>query len=93
VLGMLADPTRLRATFALRSVEELCVGDLAIALDISLDQASYALKQLRSARLVKARKEGRVVNYALAEGFPHDLLDYCLGHLLTISGEEADCGE
>ena len=33
LLGMLADPARSRILFALSAAEELCVGDLALALD------------------------------------------------------------
>src|SRR3984893_15135302 len=49
LLGMLADPARSRILFALVAAGELCVGDLALALDASEDQVSYALKMLRLA--------------------------------------------
>ncbi len=88
LLGLLSDPVRLRILFALVSVDELCVGDLALTLDVSMDQASYALKQLRSAGLVATRRAGRVIYYRLADGFPHQLLEHCLHQLLTISGQE-----
>jgi ArsR family transcriptional regulator, lead/cadmium/zinc/bismuth-responsive transcriptional repressor len=86
LLGLLADPVRVRVLFALVSVDELCVGDLALVLDISLDQSSYALKLLRAAGLVQSRRAGRVIYYRLADGFPHQLLEHCLHELLTISG-------
>jgi DNA-binding transcriptional ArsR family regulator len=89
LLGLLSDPIRVRVLFALVSVDELCVGDIALALDISMDQSSYALKQLRGAGLVQSRRDGRVMNYRLADGFPHQLLNHCLLELLTISGEES----
>lgn len=85
LLNVLADPTRLRVLFALVSAEELCVGDLALALDISMDQSSYALKVLRIHGLVQSRRDGRVIYYRLAEGFPHQLLEHCLRQLLTVS--------
>lgn len=85
LLSLLSDPTRSRTLFALVAVEELCVGDLALALGISMDQASYALKQLRAANLVQTRRDGRVIYYRLADGFPHQLLEHCLTQLLTIS--------
>lgn len=89
LLYLLADPVRLRILFVLVSVEELCVGDLALALDISMHQSSYALKQLRSARLVQTRRDGRVIYYRLADGFPDQLLEHCLRQLLTVAGMEA----
>jgi DNA-binding transcriptional ArsR family regulator len=75
----------VRMLFALVSVDELCVGDVATTLDISMDQASYGLKMLRSAGLVETRRDGRVIHYRLADGFPHQLLEHCMRELLTIS--------
>ena len=88
LLGLLSDPTRVRILFALVSVDELCVGDLALALGISVDQSSYALKLLRGAGLVQYRRDGRVLHYRLADGFPHPLLEHCLRQLLTIADPE-----
>ena len=86
LLSVLSDQVRSRLLFALVSVDELCVGDLAIALgDVSEDQTSYALKTLRNAGLVQTRREGRIINYRLADGFPHQLLEHCLRQLLTIT--------
>jgi ArsR family transcriptional regulator, lead/cadmium/zinc/bismuth-responsive transcriptional repressor len=87
LLSLLSEPTRVRMLFALVGVEELCVGDLALALGISDDQSSYALKLLKSAGLVQARREGRVIYYRLADGFPHQLLEHCLRQLLTITSD------
>ena len=85
LLGMLADPVRSRILFALATAGELCVGDLALALDVTEDQVSYGLKMLRLAGLVSFRKDGRVVFYQLSDGFPHPLLEHCLRQLLTIA--------
>ena len=90
LLGLLRDPVRVRVLFALSTVGELCVGDLAMALDISTDQSSYALKQLRGAGLVAARRDGRVIHHRLADGFPHQLLEHCLHELLTIATQETN---
>jgi DNA-binding transcriptional ArsR family regulator len=88
LLGMLADPVRSRILFALVAAEELCVGDLALALELTEDQVSYALKMLRLAGLVSFRKDGRMVFYRLSDGFPHPLLEHCLRQLLTIASPE-----
>lgn len=90
LLGMLADPVRSRILFALAAAGELCVGDLALALDVSDDQVSYALKMLRLAGLVGFRKDGRLACYRLSEGFPHPLLEHCLRELLTIAAPGED---
>jgi len=90
LLGLLADPVRSRILFALVAARELCVGDLALALEATEDQVSYALKMLRLAGLVAFRKDGRMVFYRLSDGFPHQLLEHCLRQLLTIASPEAD---
>ena len=90
LLGMLADPVRSRILFALSAAQELCVGDLALALELNEDQVSYALKMLRLAGLVSFRKDGRMSFYRLSDGFPHPLLEHCLRQLLTIASPEAD---
>jgi DNA-binding transcriptional ArsR family regulator len=84
LLSVMADPVRLRIVFALDESEELCVGDLALALDISEDSAGYALKLLRAAGLVTVRKEGRVVYNRLADDFPEPLRDYCFRQLIEL---------
>jgi ArsR family transcriptional regulator, lead/cadmium/zinc/bismuth-responsive transcriptional repressor len=88
LLGMLADPVRSRILFALVTAEELCVGDLALALDATEDQVSYGLKMLRLAGLVSFRRDGRIVYYRLSDGFPHPLLEHCLRELLAIAAPD-----
>jgi len=53
---LIADPTRARLLYALNLVEELSVGDLALALDVNEDAVGYALQILRTAGLVTNRR-------------------------------------
>jgi len=92
LLSLMADPVRIRILYALDLVEELCVGDLALALGVNEDQTGYALKLLRSSGLVKARKEGRVVFNRLAPDFPEPLRQHCLGQLIAISHADDEDG-
>lgn len=85
VLSRLADPTRVRVLYALDRVDELCVGDLVTALGVSEDATGYALRILRTAGLVDRRKQGRVVYYRLADGFPEPLREHCLRRLVEIA--------
>jgi DNA-binding transcriptional ArsR family regulator len=93
-LSLLADPVRSRILYALDEVEELCVGDLALALNVT-DAVGYGLKILRTAGLVATRKSGRVVYYRLARGFPEPLRQLCLRQLKALSRSAAaeDDGE
>lgn len=68
LLTLLAEPLRARILTALVATEEMCVGDLALALDVSEDSASYALRLLRTAGLVVRRREGRMGYYRLRDG-------------------------
>lgn len=78
LLSLLADPVRARILDALDAVPELCVGDLALVLDASEDSVGYALRILRTAGFVSTRREGRMVFYRLAPGFPEPLFNHCL---------------
>lgn len=85
VLSLLADATRARVLYALDVAEELCVGDLALALEATEDAVGYALRLLRTAGFVASRKDGRVVFYRLADGFPEPLREHCLRRLIELS--------
>ncbi|GAA2025700.1 metalloregulator ArsR/SmtB family transcription factor [Terrabacter terrae] len=85
VLSLIAGPTRIRLLHALDTAEELCVGDLALALCASEDSVGYGLKMLRTAGLVTRRKEGRTVYYRLVDGFPELLRSDCLRQLVHLT--------
>src|SRR5580658_9277268 len=59
---VLGDPTRIKLVFAL-STAELCVCDLANLLGVSQSAVSHSLRTLRQMKLVKYRKEGKIVYY------------------------------
>ncbi len=67
LLGLIGDPVRSRVLSALLAADELCVGDVALALRISDDSASYALRVLRTAGLVQRRREGRMAYYRVSD--------------------------
>lgn len=90
LLGLLADPVRARILYALDLVQELCVGDLALALEATEDSVGYALRVLRTAGLVSTRKDGRVVYYRLSAGFPEPLRNHCLRALVELSRQAPD---
>ena len=64
IFKALGDPTRLRLLTALGQ-GELCVCDLATLSGISESATSHQLRLLRALRLVRARREGRMVYYRL----------------------------
>jgi ArsR family transcriptional regulator, lead/cadmium/zinc/bismuth-responsive transcriptional repressor len=78
--GALADPNRVRLISALLP-GELCVCDLAAVLGMSQSAVSHQLRFLRTLRLVSARKDGRIVYYALADDHIRDLFQRGLEHI------------
>jgi len=64
LLGLMADPTRLRIVAALDTVE-LCVCDLSATIGISESAVSHQLRLMRELDVVRARRDGRRVFYSL----------------------------
>lgn len=77
---VLGDPTRVRILDALAH-SELCVQDLASLVGISESAVSHQLRLLRGMRLVRARRAGRLVFYALDDHHIVELLRQALTHV------------
>jgi ArsR family transcriptional regulator len=75
-----SDPTRLKILSAL-SESELCVCDLQEVLGASQSAVSHQLALLRAARLVRNRREGKTVFYALADSHVRAILLVGLDHV------------
>lgn len=60
------DSTRIRILYVLFEVE-VCVCDLAEALNMTQSAISHQLKILKQSRLVKSRREGKSIFYSLAD--------------------------
>ncbi len=63
---VLGDPTRIRILYALTQ-KELCVCDLAAVLQMSQSAISHQLRLMRSKKMVKYRKDGKMAYYSLAD--------------------------
>lgn len=81
---VLGDATRVRMVHAL-SLNELCTCDLAALLGISEPTASHHLRTLRQMHLVRVRREGRLVYYALDDEHIRGLFDDSLKHALKLT--------
>jgi DNA-binding transcriptional ArsR family regulator len=80
VFKALASPVRLSIVHALAH-DELSVGDLARALDLSLSVASQQLSILRRLKLVAGRDEGRLTFYRVIDDLVEHLVHDCLVHV------------
>lgn len=77
---VLAEPTRVRILHAI-SEEELCVCDIAAVVNATQSAISHQLRILRSARLVKSRKDGKMVYYSLDDDHVRNLFQEGIRHL------------
>jgi ArsR family transcriptional regulator len=77
---MFADSTRVKIICALTKAE-MCVCDIAALLAMSASAISHQLRLLRQSKLVKYRREGKVVYYSLDDEHVRDILDLALVHL------------
>src|SRR5512144_140426 len=80
LFSTLSDPTRLRIISVLLE-GEMNVGDLAAQLAMSESAVSHQLRGLRYMRLVRSRKEGRQVYYALDDDHVAKLYRMGLDHV------------
>lgn len=66
VFKIFGDSTRVKIIYALK-LSELCVCDLAFITNSTQSAISHQLRILKQAKLVKSRKEGKVVYYSLKD--------------------------
>src|SRR5262252_9658853 len=85
---VLGDVTRVRILDAL-SRAELCVCDLAALLGLSESAVSHQLRVLRGMRLVRPRRDGRLVYYALDDQHIVGLFAQGLEHVEERSSRQA----
>jgi len=74
------DTTRIKILSALFE-SEMCVGDIAVALGMTQSAISHQLRVLKQAKLVRYRKEGKVVYYALDDDHVKQIFYQGLNHV------------
>lgn len=74
------DATRIRILLVLFQ-SEVCVYDLAKLLSMTPSAISHQLRLLKQARLVKSRREGKIVFYSLADSHVRTMLDQGMEHI------------
>jgi len=79
IFKLLGDPSRLRIVSALR-IKELCVGDLAEIMEISQSGVSHQLRLLKKNRIVKTRRDGKMIYYSLDDDHIGQLIDVAFDH-------------
>jgi len=74
------DPTRIKILFILQQ-GELCVCDIADAIQMTQPAISYQLKTLKQAKLVKSRREGKMIVYSLDDDHVQTIIGVAWQHL------------
>jgi ArsR family transcriptional regulator len=77
---LFGDSTRVKILYALLE-EELCVCDMAQLLDVTQSAVSHQLRLLKAGKLVKCRREGKVMFYSLADDHVIRILSQGMEHI------------
>jgi len=76
-----ADPTRVHI-LSLLVEQELCVTDIAEAVELSQSAISHQLRFLKQMHLIKFRREGKNILYSLADDHVRTILQMGLEHVM-----------
>ena len=84
---VLGDGTRLSILWAL-SESEMCVCDICALLNLKQSAVSHQLNKLKLSRVIKNRREGKVVFYSLADERFRMMLEMGMRHISESSNNE-----
>ena len=74
------DTTRIKILYALLE-SELCVGDIAQILGLSQSAVSHQLRILKDSKLVKFRRNGKIIFYSLDDDHVRNMISMGLDHV------------
>ena len=78
---LFGDSTRVSILWAL-SESEMCVCDICALLQMKQPAVSHQLRNLKQSRIVKSRREGKIVYYSLDDDHIRKLLNLAMDHLV-----------
>lgn len=76
--GTIGDPTRMKICYLLRNYPELTVSQIANLAGVSISAASHSLTKLKTADVVRSRRDAKLVYYSLEK---NDFTDALLSEL------------
>ncbi|MBQ9273205.1 MAG: helix-turn-helix transcriptional regulator [Succinivibrio sp.] len=77
----LSDPTRISIVDALQQREWLCVSDLAELLGLTRSAVSHQLGNMRLNKLVRVKRDGKRVFYALDDDHVEQVFKLAVSHI------------
>lgn len=81
LFNVFGDTTRIKILHVL-SKSEMCVCDISALINMNRSSVSHQLKTLRQAKLVKYRREGKIVYYSLSNNHVKQVFNQGLMHLI-----------
>lgn len=76
---MFSDSTRVRILHSLLK-QEKSVNEIAASLNMNQSAISHQLRELKNFKLIKSRKEGKLVYYSLADKHVYNILQQGIEH-------------
>jgi len=89
---VVGDETRMKILCSL-STDELCVNDIAAAVDMTKSAVSHQLRLLKNEGLVKSRRDGKNMFYSLDDQHVVDIIDIAFTHIEHKSHGDGCCCE
>ncbi|MBA3010054.1 MAG: metalloregulator ArsR/SmtB family transcription factor [Proteobacteria bacterium] len=80
IFKALSDPTRLKIVLALLK-QEHCVCDIAVLCNLSDSAISHQLRILRTMKILKNRREGKIIYYSIDDDHVVSLIKMSLDHI------------
>ena len=80
LFSIFGDSTRVRILSAL-DIHEMCVCDIAALLGMTKSAISHQLRVLKQSKLIKYRRDGKVVYYSLDDDHVKNIFDQGLSHV------------
>ena len=74
------DSTRIKILYALHD-SELCVQDIADAVQLSQSAVSHQLRVLKTSKLVKFRRDGKAIYYSLDDDHVRSMISLGMDHV------------
>lgn len=74
------DSTRIKILYVLKD-DELCVGDIGQLVGVSQNAVSHQLRVLKNNKLVRFRREGKVIFYSLADDHVKRIISQGMEHV------------
>ena len=87
---VVGDETRMKILCTVAD-RELCVNDIAEAVEMTKSAVSHQLRLLKEEGLVKARRDGKNIFYSLDDQHVVDILDIAFIHIAHKTDERGDC--